>query len=264
MWRALAWWIAAGGVSLAGCADDPPATGCGPDDVAAGASDVVVVTNAEASLYFAVADPLSPAAASTSAAPVASAVASTFPGGCATARSMQNVVTLQLDDCSGPLGLVHATGTVTAKIFSLGSGDIGIDLSGDNVAADGGNFTLNTSASLTAASDGRKALRATSMSNGTGPSGNSVDHAGTFTLLWAPSSPCATLDATFAGIATGGYGGASMTIDRYVACTGACPQSGTAVAAFDGGNLTLTYDGAPYAFCSASGGRSAALTIPCP
>ena len=59
-------------------------------------------------------------------------------------------------------------------------------------------------------------------------------------------------------------GGANMTIVDYVTCTGACPRSGTVANSFNGGTVTLVYDGAPFAFCSASNGTSAALGIECP
>jgi hypothetical protein len=258
-------WLAAVVVlSPVSCSAGDPGTGCGPDEVAAIASDVVVVTNDEAALYFAVADPLSPDESDVSAAPVAAAAATYFPGACAAVTADGNVATIQLDDCSGPLGLTHATGTVTAKILADGAGQLLIQLSGDSVSANGGVYTLNTSAVLTAASDGQKTLLASSMSNGQGADGNSVDHAGSFALVWSANTSCATLNANFSSITTGEYGSANMAIVDYVACTGGCPRSGTVANSFNGGSVTLVYDGAPYAFCSASNGRSAALAIECP
>jgi hypothetical protein len=253
------------GCVVAGCtADDPAATGCGVDDVAAVASDVVVVTNVEASLYFAVADAVSLNPADPSAAPVAAAAAKYFPRGCATATADQNFVTFQFNDCSGPLGLTHVAGTVTAGLSSDGAGALGITLTGDDIAADGGVFILNTSATVYADSGSTRMLMATSMSNGTGPEGQSVDHSGNFTLRWSTGARCATLNASLQGITTGDHGPAAMTITDFVTCTGACPSAGIAIDQFQGGSVRLDYDGAPFAFCSANNGTSAAIGLLCP
>jgi hypothetical protein len=252
------------GCVAAGCFSDPAVTGCGPDDVAAVASDVVVVTNVEASLYFAAADPLSLDAATPSADAVAAAASRYFPGGCAMATADQNFVTFELHDCSGPLGLSHATGTVTAGLSSLGAGIVAITLTADDLVADGGVFILNTSATVYAGAGITRTLMATSMSNGTGPEGQSVDHSGNFTLRWSTGSACATLNAALQGITTGDHGPASMTMTDFVTCANACPSAGLAVEQFQGWTLALAYDGAPYAFCSANDGTSAAIGIPCP
>jgi hypothetical protein len=239
--------------------------------VATSASDVVVVTNDEAAFYFACADAIPPGVLAAQGDPsgaaaidVAAAVTTYFPGGCATASTMDGTVTFGLFDCSGPLGLVHGTGTVTAKLVPEGSGELLVQLSGDAVAASGAVFTLNTQAFLTQTADGRRTLRATSMSSGSGPSGTSANHIGSFTMTWPSGGTCATINATFYGVGSGTYGGATETLSDYVICQGGCPQSGLATSIFSQGSVTLHYDGSPYAFCMSNGGTSEALPLECP
>jgi hypothetical protein len=242
--------------------------------VAASASDIVVVTNVEAGLYFAVADAMTHDLFATqgdqsarAAAEVAAASPGTFPGGCSRAGATAGTVTFDLENCTGPLGLVHASGRVTAKIVDRGSDPGGaflIQLSGDSVAANGAVVILNTSAVLTAAADGSKTLRAISMSNGTGPSGTWVAHTGSYTVAWALGADCATINGTFGGVGSGTYGGASETLTGYVACRGSCPQSGVATSIFEQGSLNLVYDGKPWAFCMASIGANEGLQLECP
>ena len=112
--------------ALASCTSNSttPAVACGPDDVATTTSDVVLATNYESSFYFAGGDPIPVGLftfdgvtgavvapqATMAASAVAAAVGNNFPNGCATATANQNVVTFNLNNCSGPLGLRSASG----------------------------------------------------------------------------------------------------------------------------------------------------------
>jgi hypothetical protein len=166
-----------------------------------------------------------------------------------------------MNDCSGPLGLSHATGTVTAKILVMAGGGVLVQLTGDNVSANGGTFTLNTAGSVLLSADGSRTVRATSMSNGTGASGSSLDHSGMFSVVWGKGSGCGTINANFSGV--GPYGAGEVVVD-YMACAGQCPSSGTSTTAGGGDTITLSYVGKPYALCMASDGTSAGLPLACP
>jgi hypothetical protein len=276
MRRVVGWVVGLGVVVCAeACAAGDPFTGCGSGDAASTASDVVVTTNVEAALYFAVASAMAPDLfamqgdqAPTAAGQAAAAASATFSPGCVTAAASGPTVTYQLDDCAGPLGLVHATGVVAAKIVDEGSdpgGEFLLQLSGDGVAGNGANLTLNTSGFFTQASSGERTLQAISMSSGTGPSGTSVVHSGTFTMQWSSGAVCATINASFSGVgASGPYGGAGEVLTGYVACRNSCPRAGLATSVFAQGSINLGYDGSGFAFCTASTGTSAALELECP
>jgi hypothetical protein len=137
---------------------------CGPDNVATTNWDVVTTTNFEAAWYYASLDavPLGfysvasatvgvdavDAGAFASSAGAASAVASAvgqyFPNGCATATASGNVVAFNLNNCTGPIGLVASTGTVTATL-TLVSNAVQIQLAGNNISANGATVNLATS-----------------------------------------------------------------------------------------------------------------------
>ncbi|HXN34413.1 MAG TPA: hypothetical protein VN894_21270 [Polyangiaceae bacterium] len=255
-----------------------PVVACGPDDVATTNWDVVVVTNYEAAWYYAsldavplgfytvasvpVADATLVVSADGAATAVAAAVGQYFPNGCATATASGNVTTFTLNNCTGPLGLVRSTGTVTAT-FTLASNAIQIQLAGNKISANGATVNLATTGTLTAA-NGQKTLQANSATTGTGPDGNGVAHSGTYTLVWPTGDGCATINGTLSGIGTGAYAGTSTQITNYVACAGKCPQSGTATSSFNGGTATLTFNGSSNAQCSASNGTSASVPLHCP
>jgi hypothetical protein len=206
-----------------------------------------------------------PAVASSAAAAttVAASVGRYFPNGCATATATGNVVTFHLNNCSGPLGLLASTGTVTATITIVSSA-VQIQLAGNNIAANGATINLATSGTLTATASGQKTLQANTHSNGTGPDGNAIAHSGMYTLVWPTGVGCATLNGTLTGVGSGAFGGTTTTITNYVACTNKCPQSGTTMSSFNGGTVTLAFNGSNTAQCTSSLGTSASIQLNCP
>jgi hypothetical protein len=268
---------------------------CGPDSVATTDWDVTAVNNYEAAWYFAAADPI-PAQAFASggmviatpigaladggadggsfvdggAAPgstdvaraVAVAAGHYFPNGCASASASANVVTYTLHNCTGPLGLVAASGTVTAT-FNVEVGMVGVQVAGNNIAANGATVDLSTSATVTSQANKQLTLAAHTQTSGTGPLGNGAAHMGTFTMVWTPGGDCATINGSFTGVGTAEFSGTSTKITNYKACTNQCPQSGTAVSSFNGGVVTVTFDGTANAQCNASDGTTATIPLQC-
>jgi hypothetical protein len=266
-----------------------PVVACGPDNVATTNWDVTATINYEAAWYYASLDPIPlsyytvavaatsdavaaadasaadavvvVASAASAASAVAAAVGQYFPNGCATASASGNVVTFTLNNCTGPLGLVASTGTITATI-TLANSAVQIQLAGNNISANGAKIDLATSGTLTAA-NGQNTLQSTTQSTGTGPDGNSVAHMGMYTIVWPTGTGCATINGTMSGVGTGTYSGTTTTITNYVTCTSKCPQSGTATSSFNGGTATLTFNGTSDAQCTASNGTSASVPLNC-
>ena len=168
-----------GSLAIAACTSttSSPVVACGPDNVATTNWDVVVTTEYEAAWYYASLDPIplgyyaasvTVAAGSDSttapdasgadavvvatgesaASAVASSVANYFPNGCATASASGNVVTFALNNCTGPFGLVAATGTVAATL-TVANNAVQIQLAGNKIAANGATINLATSGTLT-------------------------------------------------------------------------------------------------------------------
>jgi hypothetical protein len=254
--------------------------------VAATNWDVVVVTEDEGAYYWTVADPIpaevfavSGAAAVatagqvttmavvlpqdvTAANAVAAAVGNYYPNGCATATANQNVVTFNLNNCTGPLGLTASSGTVTATI-NTGNNQVQIQLAGNGVTANGATINLSTTGTVTVGANGQKTLQANSQTNGTGPNGNSAAHVGSYTLVWPTGNGCGTMNGQFSGVGTGAYSGTTTQINNWVVCAGRCPQSGTTTSSFNGGSVTLTFNGSNTAQCTSTAGLSASVPLRC-
>jgi hypothetical protein len=255
-----------------------PALTCGPNGVATTNWDVVAVTDYEAAWYWAAADPIPPSLYTfalggmatappqvvNAASAVAAAVSTYYPNGCATATATANVVTFVLNNCSGPLGLVNSSGMITATFSATGNGQIQIQLAGSRVTANGATLDLATTGTVSVGANGQKTLTVSSMSSGTGAYGNSVAHVGMYTLVWPTGTNCGTINGTLSGVGTGGYSGTTTQINNYVACAGACPQSGSATSSFNGGTVMLTFNGSNNAQCTASNGTSAGIALHCP
>jgi hypothetical protein len=266
-----------GVIAVASCSNfsSAPVEVCGPDNVATTSWDVIAATNYEAAWYYASLDPIGlgalvvaeapvgtdPDAASTGAAStVAAGVDRYFPNGCATATASGNVVTFTLNNCSGPLGLVASSGTFAATLNVVGT-SVQTQLTGSNVRANGATVNLSTSGTFSVV-NGRKTLQANSQSTGTGAYGNTLMHMGMYTLVWPTGTGCATINGSFSGL--GDFSGTNTQVMNYLACTNTCPQSGTVVSSFNGGSVTLTFNGSSSAQCSASNGTSAGVLLNCP
>jgi hypothetical protein len=276
-----------GGVVLAACTSttSSPVVACGPDAVATTTWDVVAATNYEAAWYYASLDAIpigfyavasgtlgldaTPSitgvtTASTAAATaVAAAVATYFPGGCATATAVSNVVTFVLNDCSGPFGLVGSTGRITATL-NVVNNSVQIQLAGSNIDANGAVVNLATSGTLTASANGQKTLRASSQTTGIGPDGAGLAHSGKYSVVWPTGIGCATINGALSGVGSGSFSSTTTTISNYVVCANKCPQSGTTTSSFDGGTVTLSFNGSNSAQCTSSLGTSASIPLDCP
>jgi hypothetical protein len=202
------------------------------------------------------------AASAAAASMAAAAVGRYFPNGCATATASGNVVTYQFNNCSGPFGMLGATGTLTATL-NVVDDSVQVQLAGNHVASNGGTLNVNTSGTVRPQPPGQKTLQATSQSTGTGPQGNNVAHTGSYTVQWpTPMAGCATINGTLAG--TGPEAGTNTVIANYIACTGKCPQAGTVTTAFEAGTATITFTGSDIAECNATNGTSASIPFNCP
>jgi hypothetical protein len=232
---------------------------------------VVAAVDAEAALYYAALDPIVfggptdaglSAASNAAASAVAAAAGHYFPNGCATVTASGNVVTFTMDLCSGPLGLTATSGIFTATLNVVGS-SVQAQLAGANIMANTGTVNLSTSGTFTV-TNSQKMLHATSQSTGTGPSGNSVNHTGMYTLVWPTGAGWATINGSFSGVGSGNFSGTNMQITDFVGFTNKCPQSGTTFSTFNGGSLMLTFNGTNNAQCTASNATSGSVPLICP
>jgi hypothetical protein len=165
------------------------------------------------------------------------------PPSCKTITVNGATVTYVFNDCAGPRGLVHLTGTLTVTYS--------VDNAGIHAAATASNFhvnqsTLNISATSTYSYDAATTLKTLAVQtngSGTGPLGNTFAHTGNYTVTW--DMTCVTLNGMWS--TTTGTRTRSTTVTNLKKCQGHCP-SGTISHTFAVGSiLTITFDGSAVA-----------------
>ena len=116
----------------------------------------------ESALMLATTSGTEGAGSANAAAVMAGAQAKTFwqPAGCVTATQVNNVVTYQLSDCTGPYGLVHVSGSVVVTYGADASG-IHADAVANNLAVNGATMNLDSHADYTVNGTAKKLVVAT-------------------------------------------------------------------------------------------------------
>jgi hypothetical protein len=197
------------------------------------------------------------------AANMAGAGAKTFwqPATCVTSSQVQNVVTYTLNNCTGPYGLVHVTGSVVAT-YTADSSGIHAALVTNGLMVNGATMSLNSQADYSV-NGPAKSLTVNTMGSGTGAFGNTITRQGSYTLTWNDASQCGTLDGAWStGIDSATW---STSITGYAQCKDHCPSSGTL--SHTGGishvTWTVTFDGTATAKWSSSRGRSGTFGLLC-
>src|SRR5262249_13096668 len=153
---------------------------------------------------------------------------------------VDSTVTFTFNNCTGPRGLIHVTGTLTVEYS--------IDLAGIHAHATANDFFVNDStidldATATYNISGRQNhLSVDPHSSGTGPLGHIVSHSGSYTVDWNDS--CFTLNGNWSTTARGTT--RSTTVTNFTRCEGFCPQAGGSIAHTfrTGVTLTIIFNGA--------------------
>jgi hypothetical protein len=130
---------------------------CGTSELADAedADESVAVTSAESALTVTLSDEVAQPVSAT-AEDLAAAAAARVPGtmttpSCVTATRMGATVTYVLKDCTGPFGLVHVSGTLTA-VYSRGMGGaVQVVITGNGIKANAATFDVNATVNATQA-----------------------------------------------------------------------------------------------------------------
>lgn len=243
-------------------------TACGgTDDLAAAedADEAADVTSAESALTSSLSDELAQPQSATPedlATDAATRVGMNLqPEGCLTTTVTGNTVKYVFDDCSGPYGLVHVTGTVTA-VYGWGQGGVvKVTLTGSGVKVN--QATLDLAATVSASQAGSvKRAEVTTSADGTGKRGVTVHREGSYTITFDQATNCVTVDGAWS---TAAARGATTTVSGYARCQGQCPKAGGTIVhtTVRDVTITLTYDGSASAAWSTSGGKSGTVALQC-
>ncbi|MEO6775384.1 MAG: hypothetical protein ABI467_20645 [Kofleriaceae bacterium] len=186
-----------------------------------------------------------------------------WPNACAQVTTNGAEITVVYNDCSGPRGLVHVTGTLDLTVSLDPTGAVEIHATGTGVEVNKAVLDIDADAVYTV-SGSTHSLAVTSKGSGTGPRGNDIDHEGNYTLTWDPSTTCGSIAGHWQTDFTSSTATAERSNDLSLSkCVGACP-SGTLTHHFLGGaSVTVTFDGSATATWTASTGGSGSVALAC-
>lgn len=193
------------------------------------------------------------------AAAVAANINAKWPNACAqvTANGANLVVTY--NDCSGPRGLVHVTGTLNMALDVSTNG--AIDVHATATGFEVNNAVIDVDATAVYAISGtQRSLTVSSKGSGIGPFGNDVEHQGNYTLTWDPATSCGSIDGTWQTQLAAGERSNDVTLSK---CLSACPTGSLTHHYIGGASLTVTFDGSATARWSASTGASGTVALSC-
>ena len=197
------------------------------------------------------------------ASAIAANIHAKWPNACAQVTATGADVNVVYNDCSGPRGLVHVTGTIDMAISVSLTGSISIHATATNF--DVNNATLDIDADAVYSISGtQRSLTVMSKGSGVGPRGNEIDHSGNYTLTWDPSSSCGSIDGSWSTDFTSATASATRSNDLQISkCVNACPTGSLTHHYLGGASLTVTFDGTASAAWSASTGASGTATLAC-
>ncbi len=242
---------------------------CGPTEEVSNAEDgdeSASVTSSESALTSELSDEVT-APVSTTPEALAQAAATRVgshltPASCFTKSVAGATVTYTMNDCTGPWGLVHLTGTITAVYSRATTGGVGVVITGTGVKVNNATLDLN-SAVVASEVNGVRVANVTTEAKGTGGRGLALTRKGAYVAKYDPTNECITLDGTWT--TTTGLRSASTAIANYTRCKSACPAAGGTLVhtGVRTNQVTVTYDGTSTAAWASTNGRAGTLTLMC-
>lgn len=228
------------GVSLAACGG-----AAGQDDES---SEANTSTTQASAVEYMITKPLASTDPATAAANL-QADNQWWPAGCVTRvkDASQPIVTLTLNNCTGPFGLVKWSGTVTVTFSKNGDGSLNAKATSNNMTANGSpaTFTMDRNITLTPGSASREVKGSTTWQRTTA-NGVQVNHTANWTATVDATTRCRTVNGS--GVTT--VGGASVTTAAkdYKVCrpngVDQCPTGSLSHTTASGtGSVTVTFDG---------------------
>lgn len=167
------------------------------------------------------------------------------PADCATKTRDGSVVTLTLDDCTGPFGKVTVKGSLVATFSKSSSNDLHVDIvaSKDMTAND---RALTYAAQADVHFDGSKRnVTYHGSSSGTTKRGKDFNRKTDLTIVADVATHCAKLDGTSKG-SIGKYD-VDLSISGFEGCRDVCPSAGLAKATVNGplvnASVEVTFNG---------------------
>jgi len=224
------------------------------------AADTADSVGQESALLVAATDGMTSEMTAEEAATAAEANAGSFyePADCYSATAAGATVTYELNDCTGPFGYVHVTGTVEVT-YRVGSGGLGFDAETTDLAIDEATVSFTASGEITSEGDART-LTISTDGTVTGRRGHVLTRTGDYTSTWDPTTECLAIDGSW--MTTVDEDTWTTTISGFEKCGTSCPADGGRIA-WEGprASLTVEYDGTNRAGWMSDGRREREGTV---
>jgi hypothetical protein len=249
-----------------GCGGGPQTQTIAEDDsqaIAESAALSVAAAEQDAALASVAVEPLdaqSIGSGDAAASAAARATSGFTPASCVTVSSARNVVTYVLASCTGPYGLGHVSGTLTATYTPQPGGALKVDLAATGLSVNSATVDVTASALVTDVAS-KRTVTVTSASRAVAARGGTVTHAGNYTASW--DGTCLSLGGTFT--TTVGIASWTTAIADYRHCSGKCPDaSGTVtVTGTAGRTITISYTSGGTALVVSSTGKQGMIRLDC-
>lgn len=181
------------------------------------------------------------------------------PSGCAKVTRNDAVVSITFNDCTGPRGLVHVTGELDLTVSVTTAGAISVHATSSSLQVNRADLVVDATATY-AVTGTQHQLTVQTMGSGTGPRGNTVDHEGSYTVTWDPSSQCRSIDGHWQTDLGSRERSNDVSIQR---CAGGCPTGTVTHHFLAGASLTVTFDGTATAHWMTSAGATGTTQLGC-
>jgi hypothetical protein len=181
------------------------------------------------------------------------------PSGCAVVQQSGASITITYNDCTGPRGLVHVSGTLDVVVSVSSDGSIGLHGTSDDLTVNGASLVVDAEATYSISAT-EHTLTVHTTGSGVGAFGNTIDHEGDYTLTWDTATAC--------GRITGDWSTEIGTRERatqadVARCAGGCPTGSITHEFRAGATVTVTFDGTATASWTTSTGRSGTFALAC-
>jgi|RhiMethySRZTD1v2_1073278.scaffolds.fasta_scaffold10470_10 hypothetical protein len=181
------------------------------------------------------------------------------PSGCITATSAQAVVNVNLNNCTGPLGMRNVSGNF-ATTFSRVQNGLAMNVKATNVTIN--NRTAQWELNGTATRSGNNfSLGVTSNGTLTGTNALAIGRNAQATINWTKGSGCVAVDGQDTLTANGATFNGRLS--GYQRCTGACPTAGTLFLDGPDQDITVTFNGTSTPPASSTTGATSELQLTC-
>lgn len=187
------------------------------------------------------------------------------PAGCLqiTADAAQRHASYAFGGCTGPLGLVELTGTVTADWTTTASGQLQITYGARGFKINRSTIdTWQASAVITANGNAREMTWNATLV-GTTARGRTFHRTNQKDLKWTVGEPCLSVSGTSDGTVLGVD--LLTTITSYQRCADACPEAGSEIEVQNrrnGDSIDIQYEGGPHARLTLDG-KTAEIGLSC-